>query len=126
LVPGITEIAQAEGGLAYEIKPTEEPLFSEEPQPSPEPQQRSIIARIRTPNTPSVGALLVSPDSQALLVLVELTTDFLSQSNWPTVEKIEGLVSSLRQQAKIPEGLGIAITGSAVMGRDHSRAQLES
>src|SRR5262249_3903020 len=118
--------AEAEGGLAFEIKPSEDPLFSTEDKPSAPPARRSIIAQIRTPNAPGSGALLVSPDRQALLVVVQLTTEFLTDRNWPTIAKIEELVHRLGQQNKIPPGLQIALTGSAVIGRDHTLAQLES
>jgi RND superfamily putative drug exporter len=125
LAPGIRDIAAQEGGLAYETKPSDEPLFSDEPPPGP-PEQRSLIARIRTPFTPGAGSLLVSPDEQALLVVVELTTDFLSHRNWPTIERVENLVARLRQEGKVPQGLEVAVTGSAVIGRDRSQAQLRS
>jgi RND superfamily putative drug exporter len=127
LEPGLRRIAQAEGGLAYEPEPSDEPLFPGEGEPAPQkPRQRSIIARVRTPNAPGTGALLVSPDGQALLVVVELTTEILSRLNWPTIEKVEDLVCELREQGKVPEGLEISLTGSAVLGRDHSVAELQS
>ena len=44
----------------------------------------------------------------------------------PTLVKIDQLVSDLRQQGKIPAGLDISLTGSAVIGRDHSWAELQS
>ncbi len=125
LEPDLRQIAEAEGGLAYEIKPSEEPLFAPEGPPSP-PAQRSLIARILTPNTPGAGALLVSPDGQLQLVVVELTNDFLSKRSWPTIDKIQHLVQSLRQEGKIPSGVEIALTGSAVLGRDHALAELQS
>jgi RND superfamily putative drug exporter len=129
LEPRLRQIAEAEGGLASEVAPSGEPLFPGEedttPQP-PKPPKRSIIARIRTPNALGAGALLISPDSKALLVVIELTTEFLSTLNWPTITKIENLVDELHRQAQVPTGLEIAMTGSAVIGRDHSRAQLQS
>ena len=106
--------------------PSEEPLFGDEAETSAKPKQRSIIARIRTPNAPGLGALLVSEDKKALLVVLELTTDFLAKRNWPTIAKVEDLVRNLREQGKLPPGLDIAVTGSAVIGRDHSQAQLQS
>jgi RND superfamily putative drug exporter len=128
LEPRLREIAKAEGGMASEAPPPEEPLFSDEqppPAPSP-PAERSIIDRIRTPNAPGAGALLVSPDRQALLVDVELTTEFLAHRNWSTIDKISDLVQQLREEGAIPPGLDIALTGSAVIGRDHSLAELQS
>ncbi len=128
LQPGLRQIAESEGGLAFEVKETDDPLFADEGEAkAPEqPQQRSIIARIRTPNAPGVGGLLVSPDEKAMLVVVELTTEFLSDRNWPTIEKVETLIAQLRKDGKLPQGLDVALTGSAVIGRDHSRAQLQS
>jgi RND superfamily putative drug exporter len=126
LEPGLRDIADAEGGLASETAPVDEPLFggpAEAPPPSP---PRSIMARIRTPNTPGLGALLVSEDQQVMLVVVELTTEFLSASNWPTITKIETLVEDVRRQGKLPPSVKVAVTGSAVIGRDHTAAQLQS
>jgi RND superfamily putative drug exporter len=129
LEPRLRQIAEAEGGLAYEIKPSEEPLFpadNEPHTPPATPKNRSIIARIQTPNTLGTGALRVSPDQKALLVVVELTTEFLSTLNWPVIGRIENLVQELEQQGKVPAGLDIALTGSAVIGRDRALAQLQS
>jgi RND superfamily putative drug exporter len=127
LEPRLRNIADAEGGLASEAAPSDEPLFGDEAPAAPKkPKPKSIILRIRTPNAPGSGALLVSPDGQALLVVVELTTDFLSKINWPTITKIEDLVRELRQQQQLPPGVDIAVTGSAVIGRDRNLAQLQS
>jgi len=128
LEPALFQIAQDEGGLATQAAPAEEPLFGDdqESRPAEKPSRKSIIARIRTPNTPGAGALLVSPDGKALLVVLDLTTEFLSTQNWPTIERIEGLVRDLRDQGKVPEGVDLSLTGSAVIGRDHNLAQLES
>ncbi len=128
LEPGIRRIAEADGGMAYEVKASDEPLFSneEEPAKKAEPPKRSIIADIRTPNTPGIGALLVSPDGQALLVVADLTTEFLSNQNWPAIEKTQQLLHELQVRGDVPSGLQIALTGSAVIGRDHTLAELQS
>jgi RND superfamily putative drug exporter len=128
LEPQLRQIAIAEGGLASELTPSEEPLFGGDEDTTAQSSatsKRSIIARIRTPNAPGSGVLLVSPDNQALLVVIELTTDFLSVRNWPIITKIENLVSEIRQQGKVPPGLEVAMTGSAVIGRDRTKAQLD-
>jgi RND superfamily putative drug exporter len=125
LEPGLRQIAEAQGGLAGEPAPSDEPLFSDEAERQP-PPRRSIIARIRTPNAPGAGALLVSPDSRALLVVVGLTTEFISEDNWPTIDKVDALVRDLQQLGKVPDGLGSSLTGSAVIGRDHTLAELQS
>jgi RND superfamily putative drug exporter len=123
---GLRKIAAAHGGLAIEPAPDEGPLFGDESAPPARPKAQPIMARIRTPNAPGSGALLVSPDRQVLLVVVELTTSFVAHRNWPVIEDIEGLVRDLRRQGKVPPGLEVAVTGSAVIGRDHSVAQLQS
>ncbi|MBI1914205.1 MAG: MMPL family transporter [Planctomycetes bacterium] len=129
LEPALRKIAEDEGGLASQPAPLDEPLFPGEDNPrheSQKPEQRSIIVRIRTPNAPGRGALLVSPDRQALLIVVELTTEFLANRNWSTISRIENLVRDLREQGKLPPGVDISVTGSAVIGRDHTQAQLQS
>jgi RND superfamily putative drug exporter len=126
LEPGLHRIADAEGGLASTPVPSEEPLFSTAPAQPPEPVRRSIMWDIRTPNAPGAGALLVSPDQRALLVVVELTTGFLSHENWPTINRVSDLVNRLRQEEKVPPGVSVSMTGSAVIGRDHTVAELQS
>jgi RND superfamily putative drug exporter len=125
LEPGLRKVAAAEGGLGQQAATENEPLFGDDQAP-PKPDQQPIIARIRTPNAPGLGALLVSEDQRAMLVVMELTTDFLAKRNWPIISKVEELVRNLRQEGKLAPGLDIAVTGSAVIGRDHSKAQLDS
>jgi RND superfamily putative drug exporter len=129
LEPGLRQIAASEGGLASEAAPPDEPLFGSPAPTAPAsttPTQRPTIARIRTPNDPEAGALLVSPDDKALVVEVELTTEMLSKDTWPTIDKIEKLVADLKQSGKVPAGLDITLTGSALVGRDHIEGELQS
>jgi putative drug exporter of the RND superfamily len=126
LEPALRKIADSEGGLAAEAVPDEGPLFGDDDKKPKQSKNRSIIARIRTPNARGAGALLVSPDERALLVVLELTTEFLTNTNWPTIARVEQLVAELKQQGKLPPGADLAITGSAVVGRDHTRAERDS
>lgn len=128
LEPGLRKIAEDDGGLAIESAPSDQPLFGDSPEPAPAKtsEKRSIIARIRTPNAPGAGALLVSPDKQASLVVVELTTGFFTRHNWPTITKIEQLLEEIRKDNRLPPGIELTLTGSAVIGRDHLVAQLDS
>ncbi len=122
--PALRKIAKDEGGIADEAVPSDKPLFGGDPQPSP--QATPVVARIRTPNAPGAGSLLVSSDQNALLVVVELTTELLTRDNWPIVAKVEALAQDLRQDNRLPPGMSVAVTGSAVLGRDHLHAQLAS
>lgn len=134
LEAALRQIAKDEGGLAGEPVASDQPLFADEspfskesaPEKPKEPSRRSIIARVRTPSSPAGGAFLVSQDGKALLVVVELTNDFLARENHPTIAKVEGLVRDLQQQGKVPKGLNLSVTGSAVIGRDHTVAELQS
>lgn len=86
----------------------------------------SKISQVRTPEDEDVGLLLTSPDERAMLVLVDLTTEFLAYSIVPPVDRIEELVEELRRDGAVPDGLEIALSGSAVLGRDRTRAKAES
>ena len=124
--PALRKIATSEGGLASDAAPPDGDLFGDKP-PKPEtPVQRPRIARIRTPNDPEAGPLMVSDDGKALLVVLELTTEFLSKENWPTIDKIRSLVKDLGDQGKIPAGMKITVAGGAIIGRDHVEGELQS
>src|SRR5438309_4266190 len=85
-----------------------------------------IVARIRAPGDKGVGALLLSRDKQAALVLVEFTTRYNDKRNWPTIAQVEEILAGLRRDAHLPSGLEVAITGSATVGRDTVRAEEKS
>ena len=125
--PALRKVAESEGGLASDAAPPPEgDLFGDKPAKPEAPTQRSRIARIRTPNDPEAGSLMVSDDGKALLVVVELTTEFLAKENWPTIDKIQDLVKELGAEGKIPAGMKITVTGSAIIGRDHVEGELQS
>jgi RND superfamily putative drug exporter len=123
LEPALRKIAEAEGGLAVTPVTEDSPFDLPVKQPDRQP---SIMARIRTPSAPGTGSLLVSEDGRAWLVVVELTTDFQAHRNLPTIEKIEDLIQTLQAEGKVPAGLQIQLTGSAVIGRDQIAAQIAS
>lgn len=122
--PGLRQIAEQEGGLATEETIVEDPTAANARDRPP--TRRSIIARIRTPNAPGSGALLVSEDDKAALVLVELTTDLLTRRNAPTIRRIEKLMATLQSENRVPAGCELNLTGSAVIGRDYLQAQKQS
>lgn len=122
--PGLRQIAEEEGGLATEETIVEDPATDDARDRTP--ARRSIIARIRTPNAPGTGALLVSEDDRAALVLVQLTTDLLTRRNAPTIQRIEKLMDKLQTEKRVPAGCELNLTGSAVIGRDYLQAQKKS
>jgi RND superfamily putative drug exporter len=111
---GLLEIAEEQGGLADDNGANQQA------------QRRSPIARIRTLIDEGSGALLVNGYQNATLVVIDLTLEFLDRNAWPTVNKVEDLIERLRQETKVPEGLDIALTGSAVVGRDTRQGELKS
>lgn len=89
-------------------------------------EEGAPIAGIQTLNDEGSGALLVNGYQNATLVVVNLTAEFLDRSAWPTVHAVEELVERLHRENKVPEGLDMALTGSAVVGRDMRQAELKS
>jgi len=71
--------------------------------------------------SPDVGFLrhrMVSPDGQAALVLVNLSSNFISAASVATVEQVEAVL----RVKPVPEGLKLAVTGTAGIGRDYADA----
>jgi RND superfamily putative drug exporter len=91
-----------------------------------EKDRASLVKRIRTPADGTAGALLVSQDKQAALVVVDLDLTFLDSRGWPWVSHVEDLVQRLSQAGQVPPGLTINVTGSATAGRDLTRAESQS
>jgi RND superfamily putative drug exporter len=85
-----------------------------------EKEQGSIISQVRDFNDKQIGQLLNSQDGKATLIVVELKNDFLDLRNTETIDRIEQLVTSDRSDlhSKIPEGLQLALSGSAAVGGD--------
>jgi len=140
LMRRLEEIAEEEGGLAgssddEEIEdepssPSESTDADESDDSKQPPKKKSIISKIRTFNDPAIGGLLKSEDNKSILVIIELTTEFMQYSNRPTIEKIEALIENLRNEshedARTPPGLDLALSGSATVGRDMRVAAKQS
>lgn len=126
LEPRLRQIAQAHGGIADQEAVAEAPLFGDETPVPPKNGAEPLVVRIRTPNAPGAGTLLVSTDGQVQLVVVEMATEFLAHRNWPLIADVEKMVEELPKNGQLPPGVEVVVTGSAVIGRDHTQAQLES
>ncbi|HEV3118160.1 MAG TPA: MMPL family transporter, partial [Gemmataceae bacterium] len=97
------------GGLQY---------LGEEPE--------SPITHIHTPADRGAGALLINGYGNAALVVLDLTAEFMGKNAWPTIEAVEHLIENLRRENRVPYGLDIDLTGSAVIGRDIRQAETKS
>jgi RND superfamily putative drug exporter len=132
LKAGLFEIAEKEGGLAddnYRAGQSESNKKKTQGTDAPQSERkrpRSPIVRIQTLGDEGKGTLLVNGYQNATLVVVDLTAEFLDRSAWPPVHAVEELIERLYQENKVPEGLDIALTGSAVVGRDFRQAELQS
>jgi putative drug exporter of the RND superfamily len=115
LKPGLERIAEQEGGL--------DDLHAVNRSTA---EKRSTIWKISSARDPGSGALLISPDHQATLVVVELTTEFMELRNRATLSQFENFLEQARHEEKVPAGLTIALTGSATVGRDINEGQIQS
>jgi putative drug exporter of the RND superfamily len=67
----------------------------------------------------NVGQFLLSPDGRATLVILELPREFMDTANGPIVRRIEKLLFEDQEfLTQIPPGLELAMSGTAVVGRD--------
>lgn len=78
-----------------------------------------------------VGDLYDSPDGRGSLIVMELRSEFLDQSNAELIVEVEDFLEQLRlkpdsDEMKIPQGLDIAFSGTATFGRDIIQASAES
>lgn len=92
-------------------------------------RSRSVITAVRTHTDLSIGHLLRSEDNQAALVMVNLRTELFADENRETLARIEQLIApngTLRDEHLVPAGIDLSISGSATIGRDMRRAEVES
>lgn len=83
--------------------------------------------QIMTYKDPRGGKLLVSDDKEASLVIMPLRSEFLEYRNIPIIDRIEKLLyTELPAESVVPTGLGLAMSGSATVGRDMLVAARES
>lgn len=116
--PALFRLAHQEGGPADEVARAARREHRDVPTP--------VIASIRTPDDPGVGALLVSADGHAELIEIELTTELLQERNGPLLDKIHELLDQWRSSQQMPAGLRLNLFGSAVVGRDIMLGQMKS
>lgn len=85
-----------------------------------------IASDIHNFSDKGIGELLVSKDHQASLVTMDLPLDFQDTRNWEVIRKVEAMLAGFERGQDKPKGLKLALTGSAVLGRDLTRAEADS
>jgi RND superfamily putative drug exporter len=61
-----------------------------------------------------------------MLVVVDLVPEYSSHQNWHVIDQIQDLIRGVRDEGKVPPRMEILLTGSAVLGRDYSQAEVRS
>jgi RND superfamily putative drug exporter len=79
-----------------------------------------------THQTPDKGQLLTSKDCHATLLLAGCDHTFMSEKIMETVKALRKEIKDITQAGKIPEGIEVALTGSAGVGADVQFATNES
>ncbi|MEK6239627.1 MAG: MMPL family transporter, partial [Planctomycetales bacterium] len=79
-----------------------------------------------TQHSEGVGARLRSDDGQAVLVVLELSTEFAAVENRHIVTSVKKTFNEIRAEPSFPKGLELGATGSALIGGDMFAASEES
>jgi len=90
---------------------------------------RGPIVNVISYRTPVVGQKLLSPSSergQAMLIILQLSSELMAVENMDLLEAIFTSVQSEKHQHGFPSGLEIGVTGSAAIGSDMLLAARQS
>lgn len=130
--PVVEEVA-VEGDAAEAV--LDENSTTETPPKAETPEQR---IKTFASESGSWKNILDSADGRATMVVIELKTEFFDASNTPLIDEIEALiardgrlysqriVAAGKERPLVPEGLRLALSGSATVGRDMIREGAES
>ena len=91
--------------------------------------ENGLILRALSHQTEVLGRKLVSPlgaNGQALLIVLQLSNEFMTVDNVALMERIGGMLDAVRHEADFPVGLELGLTGSAAIGGDMLRSGFES
>ncbi len=98
-------------------------------QPSAPPDGTPPIVGVLSHRTEVVGEKLVSRpgvNGQALLIVLQLRSEFMAVGNMPWIAAIRDALDRLREDPRFPPGLELGLTGSAAIGGDMLLAAEES
>ena len=96
---------------------------------APKPGESSPVTSVLSYDEPVLGHALVSrigPNGQALLVILQLNSEFMEVGNMAFVNRVYKTLERLRQEESFPKGLEIGVTGTAAVGTDMLFASAES
>ncbi|QDT63007.1 MMPL family transporter [Calycomorphotria hydatis] len=89
-----------------------------------------VVASVATHSDSGLGELLKSRDGSAVLVLINLRTEYQEKANRPLITALDELTNpvsgTLRRERLIPPGLDLYLSGSAVVGNDLRQAAEDS
>lgn len=99
--------------------------------PQTDDSESNIVQKITWFADNKIGELFISDDKQATTIVMGLKTEFLDQANLDLVDQVEKFVEQLSrtpagEEASMPAGLEISISGSATFGRDMIREASKS
>jgi len=95
----------------------------------PEEDSEGPILGVLSHRTEVVGEKLkspVGPDGQAVLIILQLRTEFMAVGNMGLVSAVRRTLDAVRQSPNFPPGLQLGITGSAAVGTDMLFSAAES
>ena len=91
-----------------------------------DPPADPLVRKSATAADRLVGPLFASGDGRAKLVVLGLGSEFGEARNVPLVAAVEDLLERLTDAGKVPPGLDVRLSGTAVVGRDVRLAEFRS
>jgi RND superfamily putative drug exporter len=73
-----------------------------------------------------IGEKLKSADGRAVLIALQMRTEFMAVENIQVLNRVAGIVDEMRHSEYFPAGLQLGITGSAAVGGDMLSSAAES
>lgn len=93
---------------------------------SPDALPEAPIVAQWTRHSPIIGDRLISDDRQAVLVINSLSTEFMATENRHIIRNAAQMLEEVRSEAAFPQGLNVAVSGSAAIGGDMMASSEES